>query len=804
MDSAPFEPLATTDYSPGPEAAAPDPDPAPATEIGTVSIVPPHILERITIRPVAPWIVERPTNLEEQKGEGSNPTYLIDWQHHVSRQETYHRSVHRLDTMNAVSRASQWRLIFDPATERLTIHALLVRRGERVAENAKPERLRVLQREERLDSQVLHGRLTVVVLLEDVRLGDILDLSFTIHSQNRVFPTHFTRLVHIPNWTLREFHLTARFPTGRPMRWKSNDEKLAPTIREDGDETEWSWDLAQLPGSEPEVNVPGWHVENRWIQLTDFASWAEVVSGMLAAWREDLQNPEVLRLVESIAAEAATPALRAERALTYLQDEIRYLSDNTELGGQTPTSPGVIIKRGFGDCKDKSFAAAHLLRLLGIPARPVLVNTDLCQSVQEFLPTPGIFNHAIVEYEVDDRRRWVDVTLPLQGGSVLSRPNAQFKLGLPLGPGVEDLEPIPSDASDDRTELKETFYLDTSGHASTLHVQVTAAGREAERWRRSLAHDGVEAFARERELFYQQLFAGAKRIAKLEWRDDREHNELVLAEAFELRDVLFPLHDRSGFLFRFRAHTIQSVLGFADSGRRRQPWKLPFPCRIRHVIEIESSEVPQNLVRTAHVDSKAFRFSCHGQRRPGYTSATYLVQVLTDHVSAADFEAFKQRARDALSCTVIMGQLPRGAIARWKARSIDNLLPRRGTPSAPLPSPSLDQPAADAVPVEVAPVLTSRPQKEKGIVAPREEKASRPNGSAQRREEGAIRRPNPIVPPPPPPLSNTESAASEHGSRRRRSRRRHRRNEHGVLFWIGTIVGAFLLLLMILFLTHAK
>jgi hypothetical protein len=668
-------------------------------------------------------------------------------------------------------------------------------------ENAKPERLRVLQREEGLESLVLHGRLTVVVLLEDVRAGDVLDLRFTVHTQHRIFPTHFTRLIPIPECVLCDFHLRVCFPTGQAMRWKSNDPKLTPTVSEQPPETEWSWHLSKLPGSEPEPNVPGWHFQYRWIELTDFASWAEVASGLAAAWQEDLQNPEVLRLVESIAAEASTPAGRAERALTFLQDEIRYLSVNTEFGGQVPTSPGVIIKRGFGDCKDKAFAAAHLLRLLGIPARPVLVNSDLRQAVEAYLPMPGAFNHAIVEYEIDGRRRWVDVTLPLQGGSLLSRPTAQFQLGLPLGPGVEDLEEIPSDESSDRTELRETFYLDTSGRASSLRVQVTATGREAEKWRRSLAQDGVAAFARQREIFYQQLFSGAQRAGKLEWHDDRENNELMLAEFFDLRDAVFSAPDGTSFVFRLRAHAIQSVLGFSESGQRRHPWEMRFSGRVRHIIEVESSGLPQNLARNARVDAKAFRLSCHTQQRSGFASITFLVQVLADHVPAAEFEIYKEKVREAWPYTVVMGQLPHGSIVPWKARASQNLLPRKSSRPAPPRAPaSTDSAPAVASLGEIAPPLASKASREKATVVPRREKSPRPNEGPNVRERSSASRPNPGAVPPPLP----NSAASEASFRRPRSRRRRRRQRERLLLWIGSTVGAAILFAMFLFLLHVK
>ena len=797
-----FAPPPSTDCPPGPDTLTAESAPAPATS--AVALIAPALLERITIGPVAPWVIERTPNIQERKDSGANPIFLLDWQHHAGGHESYKRIVARLDTTSAVHEASQWRLDFDPATQSLTIHALTVRRGDRSVDNAKPERLRVLQREEGLEDLVLHGRLTVVVLLEDVRAGDVLDVSFTVHTESRIFPHHFFELITIPPRTLRDFHLRVRFPKALPLQWKSNDPQLTPTVREDADETEWSWQVSNVSGGEPEPNVPGWYFVDRWIQVTDFPSWAEVAAGLLAAWPEDLQNPEVLRLVESISSEAAVPVLRAERALTFLQDEIRNLNVDTGLGDQIPASPGIVLKRGFGDCLDKTLAAAHLLRLLGISARPVLVNTLRRQAIRGYLPMP-VFNHAILEYEIDGRRRWVDVTVPLQGGSALSRPIAPFQAGLPLGPGVEDLEAIDRDESSDRTELQETFLLDSSGRASSVRVQVTATGREAEKWRRSLAHEGVEAFARQRELHYQQLYTGALRVGKLEWQDNRESNELVLAEVFDLRDILFDTPDSNGLFFRFQAHAIQAVLGFYESGRRRHPWELRFPCRVRHIIEVESSELPQNLGRTAQVDGNAFRFSCHSQQRPGFTSITFLLQMLADHVRPQEFEAHKAKVREVWPLTIIMGKLPPGSVVPWKKRSGDNLLPRTNLrapqppltrPNVPAPSPShADATPAPGSPGEVAPPLPSKATRENSNVTPRPIRSSRPEESPNARERSAINRPNPspIAPGPATPWKS---------SRRSRSQRRQRHQRQRLTMWVVASIGAAFLAAMILLLLH--
>ena len=41
-----------------------------------------------------------------------------------------------------------------------------------------------------------------------------------------------------------------------------------------------------------------------------------------------------------------------------------------------------------------------ILRALGIEANPVLVSTDLRQTIQDWQPTPTVFDHAIVQVSV--------------------------------------------------------------------------------------------------------------------------------------------------------------------------------------------------------------------------------------------------------------------------------------------------------------------------------------------------------------------------------------------------------------------
>lgn len=396
---------------------------------------------------------------------------LISSQYHATRKEAYFRVVQRLETISAVQQSSIWRCDFDPATQRVTIHSLSVRRGGIGREHAEPARLRFLEREENLDSHMLDGTVTVIVTLEDVRVGDVFDASYTIHSRPRIFPEAFSLLTVVPTASYnRLFHLSVRFPAEMPMHWKTDSEKIKrhESSCENG-ETVWKWEVENFAPRFPEPAMPSWHFHGRFIQISSHTSWAVVADGIRTAWNEYLDDPDLEKCAAEFGA-CATLEERAEKALRFVQDDIRYLGLNTELGGQIPTAPGAVLRRRFGDCKDKSFLLAHLLRKLGISARPVLVNTTLQKRVEEFLPSPNAFNHAVIEFEINGQRRWADATIPLQGGGALCRYLPEYGMGLPISPGVAALESIESpDDAISHSFLHESFlrrYRGKRGHAA--------------------------------------------------------------------------------------------------------------------------------------------------------------------------------------------------------------------------------------------------------------------------------------------------------------------------------------------------
>jgi hypothetical protein len=400
-----------------------------------------------------------------------------------------------------------------------------------------------------------------------------------------------------------------------------------------------------------------------------------VAEGVDAAWRADFEHAEIQKCLEVIRQEP-TILLRIEKALRWAQDDLRYLSVNTELGGQIPTNPGEVLQRRFGDCKDKSFLLAHLLRLLGVPARPVLVNSGLRHRIREFLPAANVFNHAIVEFEHEGNRRWVDATIPFQGGGPLGRSIPAYGFGLPIGPGVTDLEPIMrAPKVEDRYDSREILRLDagTDIHLTTV---VRATGRFADQMRYQHVFEGAAATDREREQFYQRLFNSARRLTPSEVRDNRDTNEFAFAETFQIPRVVVSVDQSAGVTgFRYDAHLIQQFLVFPDIPKRASPLALAGPCVIEQRIECEFPTLVQVGTRAGNLFTPQLTFDAKVRQAGDRTVLAYTLRLNAQEVEAEAFLNHRKYALRALGITSIPIYIARGARSAGRRRSPASLLP---------------------------------------------------------------------------------------------------------------------------------
>ena len=737
--------------------------------------------QRVTIGPLPEWAVLPPVDESWRAPGGAGYSLLLrDEQHHAGQSAVFLRQAWRLETLQSVQDASQWKYGFDPVTQRISLHTLSVRRNGAQAEHAVLEKLRFIQRESSLESLVLDGAVSLLLLLEDVRVGDVLEMALTITEEPRTFAGRCWAMAF--PWThqpMRAWRWSVRFAPPRAMRWKSSGTAFAPEIRElPTGETEWLWSLEKTTAEPEEPGTPSSCLPARWLQISDFASWEEVAAGVLATWPEDFDSPQVRNFVADIAAHAPNLAERIERALTIIQDDIRYLSVNIELGGTIPSPPGSVLQRRFGDCKDKSFLLAHVLRCLGAPARPVLIHTKLRSTIGELLPTPA-FNHVVVEFELENRRMWVDPTIPLQGGDAFSRWIPNYGLGLPIGPGVTALEALPTSRKAGRLTLHESFSIDEAAGQSRLRMILRATGAEADLLRQRLLMHSPEAFGEERTQFYRQFFPGARLVGSVEWREHRRLNEITVGLLLALPVTGARSEDASLSTFSYFAHLIRSGLAMPSSESRKAPLQIANdPTRWEHIIEMVGA--PGRSLASAGVNSThdAFSFSASRENRGGSLVMSFVLHIHQDQLRPRDLKGYRAQLEKTWHATSVQLAINRGMKSSVGARKAGIFPAERQ--EKPIPAPFTVEP----VPLEPVAALGPR--------------AALPGAKLRGAIEEAPAPPVPRLRPPAPlrELGAEEPAPSPRKKRRGRSRARKSSSLGLVLFL--TAAAALVVLIYIM------
>jgi len=620
---------------------------APSTHTSVVPDPSQLARDQIRIEPVPDWVRTSTANLNYQAKRRGAVTYLlIERQIHAELNQTFVRVAMRLETMEAVQHQSQWQLPFEPATQSVKIHSIVIRRSDTSFDHTRLDKMRWLQREEGLERFVIDGWFTLLLLLDDVRQGDILEWSYTIIARPRLLPEYCYHLFPLPfGLDIGSFNFAVRRNSSRPLRWKSGHLDVKPVEAALGDELVWTWSGNDFSTPDPELNTPEWHVGFAWVQVSDCPDWATVARAVAKAWADQTAcEAEILATAHDIEANEPTLLARAAKAIELLQDDFRYLSVSLNFGGQIPTPPHVVLQRRYGDCKDLSLLLTELLNALGIPARPVLVAADWRKVVADMLPMPNLFNHVIVEFVLGGKTVWVDATMKRQGGGALNRVIENFGAGLPVDSTAPGIVAAPRGAAQSLYEIKETILLDTTGKASLLGVKIRATGRFADALRNQIAVTPIDKVEIERLQECKTRFIGLTRSEPLQHQDDRPSNQFFLAGEFAIDGLLVP-HPDSGFCtFHAPTSAIFSVVQLPPTEARRAPFALPHPCEIVHTLEIESSTVQPMAVAIPrdHKETAFIRFSRREKSVWGTWSMTLSLTTLADSVPAPSLQEHRQ------------------------------------------------------------------------------------------------------------------------------------------------------------------
>ena len=447
---------------------------------------------RLRVEAAGPWVVRNKVKNAPRRNNEPLTMLLLDRQINADAQTRYTRYVRRLETPQAVQEAGRIELDFDPATQMLIIHGVSIFREGQLKNYASLDMVQVIQRERDLEKGIYAGAITALILLNDVRTEDIVDIETSIVSDDPIFGGHY--------W-LRENFQHSITVVKQYFSWLARDQDRfrvtmdAEELEYEKESTEWgerkTWKKVGGEALDIPPMLPIGFNPFESLTLSSFASWQEVAAEVARLWKrkeepgEELPN-ELMSLKKNY--EAGSEELINE-VVAFVRDNIRYQGVETGRLGLVPDSLDVIWSRRFGDCKEKTSMLCWMLRECGFDATPALVSFAMQGRVAESLPAP-IFDHVVTYLNHEGREYWIDPTNISQRGSLRGWRSLPFQKALLISPETVDFKDIAETVAGlDFMKVREDYEF-TRWTDAKLKVVHEYHGAEADSARHALDSSG--------------------------------------------------------------------------------------------------------------------------------------------------------------------------------------------------------------------------------------------------------------------------------------------------------------------------
>ncbi|HSI47811.1 MAG TPA: DUF3857 domain-containing protein [Ideonella sp.] len=522
---------------------------------------------------------------------------------------------------------------FDPSFQTLALHTLKVHRDGRVQDRLPKAQVQLLQRETELEARVYDGSKTANIVLDDVRVGDVVEYAYSLRGNNPVFQQRTFGWLDM-QWGSAVAQVEQRLlmPKQRGLQWRTTGETPKQQVSEQGDAVDYRWSIVNQPALHRDSQTPGWYDPLASVAWSEFADWAAV-----ARWAELLYavpttlSPELQAEVDHIGAEATSPDQRLLAALRLVQSQIRYLGIEIGPGSHAPRPPALVLQRRYGDCKDKTLLTITLLRALGIPADAALVNTRLRQAAADRLASPGVFNHVIVRATLGQQAIWIDPTQTPQAGDIGQIAQADFGAALVLDGKSSQLTTMPA-LQASRTERQITQHFDLHAGLSApvpLTISSEFTGSAADDLRDTLQDRDRAELERDYLNYYARSYAGMQRSSPMTVEDDLAHNRIRTVEHYLLPRFGAPGEDLVGWL---RSPDLKHLLADPKETVRTMPLRVDFPQRLSLTVTAQLPPGFRIQEGRDKVATASFELAKDWQFKDNLLQIHYQYASLRDHV----------------------------------------------------------------------------------------------------------------------------------------------------------------------------
>ncbi len=496
--------------------------------------------------------------------------------------------------------ARQWRtygIQYDPDVQRVDIRqARVFRNGEQLSAT------RTFERE--LGEpwyRIYYDTRALVVVFPDLEPGDVVEIRYRIDdvAPRNVFHDYYGDLKVLQSMVpVKRLDYVLITPATRHFYFNDpHMQGLAHDTTDDDGRHIDHFHVEDVAALASEPSMPGMTDVAPYLHVSTYRTWEDVGRWYWGLVRDQLYADEHLReVVHGLVDDAPDTRTKVQRIYDWVIRNTRYVALEFGIHGFLPYRVPDIVRRGFGDCKDKASLIYTMLREAGIDARLVLLRTRRNGSIQDQPASLAVFDHAIAY--VPELDLYLDGTAEQSGIEDFPQMDQGVTV-LRVGPEDVTMTQTPVLPAEHNQRTRQVALTLTPDGSGTVELSEEVRGVEAPAYRSRYQSEGLRHERLERQM--RGLFPGLE----LTESDFGDLDDFNTPARLHLRANAPQLAVRDGRLLRIGATALHELVRNLAPASERQ---LPLDSRHAQLLRGGAAGAPSGRLD---------RPRAAGRRRPG-------------------------------------------------------------------------------------------------------------------------------------------------------------------------------------------
>lgn len=603
--------------------------------------------------------------IDESTIEQGLLSVLYDHQINEITKEFYYRFATKVTENVGVQSGSSIDITYDPTYQNLTLNTIKIIRNGETIDKLKVSEFQEIRKELNSENFIYDGSLSAINNITDVRIGDIIDYSYTIKGENPIYKNNFSTFLYLNNVEPLG-KLNIRIISNKKLDFKYLNTDVTFNETKKGNKYYNSLERENIEGFEYDVEMPSWKFQYESVMVSDYKNWKNVIDWGIDVFNVNRKPSKKLQSkIDEIIKKNKTSGAKIKATLNFVENEIRYLGLESGIGAYKPFSPNKVMEQRFGDCKDKSLLLVTMLEKMNIEAYPMLVNTYLKESINKVLPTPNMFDHCVVKViDKEVGTLFFDPTISNQGGNFDTTPFPDYRYGLVLKKNNSEFDQLYS-LSNNNIEITDYYELEEVGKGAILKTTSVYFDDQADYMRTYYKNNSINSIKKEYENFYATYFYDIRSLSDPKFKDNIKENKFTTFEEYKIDSIWQPALDKNQITTSFYPYAIINSLNLPNKSLRASPFAIVYPLTRTHEINVKLPE-KWNIERenfSINAPSFFYNFDAKYNENKNLLSLNYILKTQKDYVTKEEFREYYEKLKQIDTNVTYSLIIPKGYVA---------------------------------------------------------------------------------------------------------------------------------------------